>query len=69
MTFASVANDLWQDPEITFVAAIFGVLGFAAIMVLGMMLPAVTTYVGALRPGHHNHMMVAINESSHRPAR
>ena len=38
-TFASAADDLWQTPEFTFVAALFGFLGFSAIVTIGMLVP------------------------------
>ncbi len=41
VTFASAADDLWCDPGSTFAAALFGFLGFAAILMVGMLLPAV----------------------------
>ncbi len=40
-TFASVADDGCRDPGSIFVAALFGVLGFFAILFLGLLVPAV----------------------------
>ena len=40
-TFASVADDLWRDPEFTFAAALFGFLGFSVILFLGMLAPVI----------------------------
>ena len=38
-TFASVAHDVWRDPEATFVAGIIGVLGFALLVMFGLLMP------------------------------
>ena len=40
-TFASAADDMWRDPGSTFVATLFGFLGFSAILILGTLVPVV----------------------------
>ena len=40
VTFASIADDVWQDPASAFVGGLIGVLGFCAIVLLGMLIPA-----------------------------
>ncbi|KAA5538921.1 hypothetical protein FYK55_26150 [Roseiconus nitratireducens] len=36
--FASIADDLWRDPGATFVAGLFGFLGYAVIISLALLL-------------------------------
>ena len=45
--FSSVADDLWQDPDSTFVAALFGFLGYAVILVMGTVFPVAARFVDA----------------------
>ena len=39
-TFASLGEDLWQDPGAIFVAGLLGFLGFVAVLITGFMAPA-----------------------------
>ena len=45
--FASVADDLWRDPDSTFVAALFGFIGYAVIVALGTLFPVAARFVDA----------------------
>ncbi len=44
-TFASIADDFWRDPDVTFVAAIFGFLGYAVMLALGMLFPVAARFI------------------------